>query len=89
MAALHAGLVAHEIGPVDLVGMSTGCMIARYVAADRPDLIRRLVLVVAGSRLVAPGRAICQHRQSLAAAARWRRLHGELGTAAVDGKRLP
>ena len=37
--------------PVDLIGASTGGAIALLVAASRPDLIRRLVLVITGLRL--------------------------------------
>lgn len=32
-------------GPVDLVGQSTGGVVALRVALDRPDLVRRLVLI--------------------------------------------
>src|SRR5919202_578494 len=35
-------------GPVDLLGMSSGGSVALQVAADHPDVVRRLVLVGAG-----------------------------------------
>ena len=37
-----------EVGPVDLVGQSMGASTALLVAAERPDLVRRLVLVEGG-----------------------------------------
>jgi pimeloyl-ACP methyl ester carboxylesterase len=44
----------HE--PVDVVGVSTGGSIALQLAADHPELVRRLVLVSAAHRLSDEGR---------------------------------
>jgi pimeloyl-ACP methyl ester carboxylesterase len=77
--------VLADMGPVDLIGMSTGGMIAQHLVIDRPDLVRTVSLVVTGTRLSDSGRRICERWRDLAAAGRWRRLHGELATAAVDG----
>ncbi|HET6532453.1 MAG TPA: alpha/beta hydrolase [Actinoplanes sp.] len=77
--------VLDDLGPVDLVAMSTGGMIAQHLVVDRPDLVRTVSLVVTGTRLSDSGRRICERWRELAAAGRWRRLHGELGAAAVDG----
>lgn len=43
------GMLAHlDLGPVDLIGQSFGAHTALLVAADRPDLVERLVLVEGG-----------------------------------------
>ena len=55
-------------GPVDLLGMSTGGSIAQQIAAQHPDVVRRLVLVSTGCRLgPRPSRV---QRQSRSARAR-------------------
>lgn len=43
-------------GPVDVVGVSTGGSIALQLAADHPELVRRLVLVSSAHRLSDRGR---------------------------------
>jgi pimeloyl-ACP methyl ester carboxylesterase len=45
LAAEHAdALRSFFAGPVDLIGVSTGGSIAQQLAADHPDVVRRLVL---------------------------------------------
>ena len=52
IAAEHAeGMRQTFAGPVDLMGMSTGGSIAQQIAAQHPDVVRRLVLVSTGCRL--------------------------------------
>jgi pimeloyl-ACP methyl ester carboxylesterase len=59
--------------PVDLMGGSTGGMLALHVAAARPDLIRRLVVVITGPMLSDEGRRMCRRVTSAIRAGRWRR----------------
>lgn len=47
-----AGAIEHDLGqPVFLQGASTGGSVALQLAVDRPDLVRRLVVVAAAFRL--------------------------------------
>ena len=58
IATQHAEAIRREFnGPVDLLGMSSGGSIALQVAADHPDVVRRLVLVGAAARIGDPARA--------------------------------
>lgn len=52
-AAIRAGFPGE---PVDVLGVSTGGSIAQQMAADDPDLVRRLVLLSTACRLGSVGR---------------------------------
>lgn len=52
LAAEHAQALGETFdGPVDLLGASTGGSIAQQLAAEHPDVVRRLALVSTGCRL--------------------------------------
>lgn len=59
LAAEYADVISESFDePVDLIGISTGGTIALQLAADRPELIRRLVLVSSAHRLSDHGRVV-------------------------------
>jgi pimeloyl-ACP methyl ester carboxylesterase len=60
IAAEHAAALREGFGnqPVDVFGISTGGSIAQQVAADHPDVVRRLVLASTACRLGADGRVL-------------------------------
>lgn len=52
LAAEHAQALRERFSePVDLLGMSTGGSIAQQLAAEHPDVVRRLVLISTACRL--------------------------------------
>ncbi|MGZ4493133.1 MAG: alpha/beta fold hydrolase, partial [Nocardioides sp.] len=54
-----ANAIEHDLGqPVFLTGTSTGGSVALQLAVDRPDLVRRLVVVAAAYRLGPRGREL-------------------------------
>ena len=55
-------------GPVDVLGISTGGSISLQLAADRPGLVRRLVVAGAAYRLSEHGREVQRRMAQLAAA---------------------
>jgi pimeloyl-ACP methyl ester carboxylesterase len=68
-----------ELGtPVDLMGASTGGMVAMHVAAARPDLVSRLVLLITGLRMSDEGRRSSQEIVDAVRAGRWRTAFGTI-----------
>ena len=61
--------------PVDLMGASTAGMIALEIAAARPDLVRRLVLVVSGKNVSPVARDLGQQVIVAAHDGKWRRAY--------------
>jgi len=59
IAAEHANVVREAFdGPVDVIGMSTGGSIAQQLAAEHPDVVRRLVLISTACRLGGPAQSV-------------------------------
>ena len=61
--------------PVDLIGASTGGIVALEIAAARPDLVRRLVLVITGPTLSPVARDLGERVISAIRAGKWRRVY--------------
>ncbi|MGV9408448.1 alpha/beta fold hydrolase [Nocardia sp. NPDC003693] len=75
LAAEHAEALRAEFGePVDVIGVSSGGSIALQLAADHPDVVRRLVVVSAAARLD-PALRLGQRRYAEAVLAGSRALH--------------
>lgn len=56
MANDYAEMIRREFkGPIDVMGVSTGGQIAHYLAADHPDVIRKLIIISAAYRLSEKG----------------------------------
>lgn len=73
MAADYAAVIEADFDlPVDVVGLSSGGTIAFYLAAEHPQLVRRLVLQDAGPRPTPAARDFARTVGPLAEAGRWR-----------------
>ncbi len=51
-----AGIIRAEIGPATVMGISFGGFVAMRLAADHPDLVERLILMVSAHRFSTGGR---------------------------------
>jgi pimeloyl-ACP methyl ester carboxylesterase len=96
IAAEHADALREGFGtPVDVLGASTGGSIAQQLAADHPEVVRRLVLISTACRLGEWGRTLQRrvaarvragaHRQALAVLAADLVPNGPVGIAAGAG----
>ena len=73
MADDYAVMIREEFGgPVDVLGISTGGSIAQHLAADHPDLVRRLVIHSSAHTLSEPARAVQWEVGRLAGQREWR-----------------
>jgi len=74
MAKDYAIMIKEEIGkPVDIIGLSTGCVIAQYFALDYPDLVRHLILASTGFRLSENGKNLQLYVGEMARQSKWKR----------------
>ena len=73
MAADYAATIGAEFEPpVDVIGISSGGSIAFHLAAEHPQLVRRLVIQDGGCRQTETGRQWQCEVARLARAGRWR-----------------
>jgi pimeloyl-ACP methyl ester carboxylesterase len=76
MADDYAAMIREEFGgPVDVIGVSTGGSIVHYLAADHPDLVRRLVIHSSAYRLSEPARRLQMNTAQLAQQGKWRQAY--------------
>lgn len=81
-----ANAIEHDLGqPVFLQGTSTGGSVALQLAVDRPDLVRRLVVVASAYRLGPPGRELQAEMARLTRAGDGRAAWAQLMTALLPG----
>ena len=75
----YAAMIKEEFkGSVDIMGGSTGGTIAQHLAADHPDLVRRLVLAITGYRLSEEGREGQRRFCELARRGKWRKAYSHM-----------
>ncbi len=73
-------------GPVDVLGISTGGSLALQLAADRPGLVRRLVVAGAAYRLSRHGREFQRRMAELSAAGDRRRISQMMAPDVADSR---
>ena len=84
MAADYAAMIREEFsGPVDVIGVSTGGSIAQHLAADHPDVVRRLVIHSSACVLSRDARRLQLKVRDLALQRRWVKAWGLLVDAVV------
>lgn len=72
----YASMVQEEfLGPVDVIGQSTGGSIAQHFAADHPELVRNLVLHSTADRLSAKAKAEQLRMAAFARRHQWARAY--------------
>jgi 3-oxoadipate enol-lactonase len=74
--------------PVAVVGHSMGGMVAQWLAATRPDLVRHLVLTATLARPVPALRQVLEAWESLVVAGRWRDFAAAANEASYTGAEL-
>ncbi len=88
LAAEHAAALQSQFdSPVDLLGTSTGGSIAQQLAADHPNMIRRLALVSTACRLGPLGRTLQKQVASHLRAGDYRRAVATAAGALVPPRR--
>jgi pimeloyl-ACP methyl ester carboxylesterase len=90
MAADVATTIRQEfVGPVDVIGVSTGGSIAQHLAADHPDVIRRLVIHSSAHTLSPSAKRLQLRVGELARDRRWTEASELLVDAVVPRRGVP
>jgi len=77
----YATMIRDELGePVDIMGVSTGGVIAQHFAVDHADLVRRLALAMTGYRLSEKGRELQRRVGDLVRQRKWGAAYSTLFT---------
>jgi pimeloyl-ACP methyl ester carboxylesterase len=76
-------------GPVDVIGVSTGGSIAQHLAADHPDVVRRLVIHSSAYTLSPPAKQLQLRVAELAGQRRWTEASEVLVDAVVPRRGIP
>ena len=76
MADDYAAMIQEEFGgPVDVIGVSTGGSIVHHLAADHPEVVRRLVIHSSAYTLSEPARRLQMDTARLAQQGKWRQAY--------------
>ena len=79
MADDYAAMIKEEFGgPIDVIGLSTGGSIVQHLAADHPDVIRRLVIHSSAHRLRDESKQLQLRLAELARQREWRAAYATL-----------
>ena len=90
MAADCAATIREEFGgPVDVIGVSTGGSIVQHLAADHPDVVRRLVIHSSAYTLSPSARQLQLRVAELAGERRWTEASELLVDAVVPRRGIP
>jgi len=76
-------------GPVDVIGVSTGGSIVQHLAADHPDVVRRLVIHSSAYTLSPPAKQLQLRVAELAGQRRWTEASELLVDAVVPRRGIP
>jgi pimeloyl-ACP methyl ester carboxylesterase len=85
LAATYADVIARHFGPVPVVGISMGGLIAQHLAASRPELVRRLVVAVAAAGVGAGGITRGERLAALADSGDWHGFAAEANRICFTG----
>jgi pimeloyl-ACP methyl ester carboxylesterase len=90
MAEDYATVINNEFGgkPVDVMGMSYGGLVAQHLAADHPELVRRLVIAMSCYRFSDEGNELDMRFALLLSEGKQRKACSVFGTAMGKGIKM-